>query len=1034
MESGIVEILHRLVIIIHVAAGSLTLIAGIANLVNKKGGRQHIRWGRFYFWCMFTIFVTSLISLVFFVNSPLVFLINVFAFYQVFSGRRVVLRKRLDLTRHVAKLDWGVAAGTSVFGVGALLWSVSPLWGGRDMNSLPLTILIAWFSCFTIYLAGNDIRYFQNPSNDRRWWWYHHMNYMIGSFTSAVTAVIVTNLHRLPFIPLEIGWIFWLLPGAIGLVGTAVWIRYYRRLFARQSGKTAKPEVKQIELPRSLAAGIISILLVGAIAVASILATRPPAPAPAAAPTDTFSAARASQYVQAINQTPHPMGSAAHAQVRDYLLAQLRALGLEPETQTATGVQIGGNGAGSVTNIMARIPGVPRNAGDPISNAARLTARVSSRAVLLMSHYDSPPTTPGANNDGANLGGILETIRALKAGAPLSNDVIIFISDGEEFGSFGSQIFIDKHPWAQDVGVVLNFDTRGTAGSSLLYETSAANGWLMREYARAAPRPFSNSLAYEVYRRLPFDTDFTVFKRAGYAGFNFAYIAGYPYYHSPLDTVDRLNQASLQSHGAQMLAVTRHFGNLDLSQTKASNAVYFDVLQRFLVHYSSGLVWPFTLVLLLAFAGICFWGVRRGQMAWKGILSGLGGFALSLAAGALVVTLIWQLVNLLHPDYAFLLLDVYNNLVYRLAFAALSLGISALIYNRLFARQELLNLIAGAGGLFLILLLLTGFLAPGATYLWAWPLFFLLLSLVYLLRQPEPARLRAQARDAVVLTLLSLPAILILAPTAWLISIALGVRYSGGMAFFVLALLGLLLPQMRWIAGLNRRLLPAGSLLAAGIFLVIGSVTSSFDAQHPQPDNLVYALDADTGQAVWSTQAPRADDWTAAYLRDGARAPLENIFPGFPAYQPLQKAAPAADIPGPEITVLQNQITNGQRDLRLRIVSPRGAPVLRITLATGGGELAAASINGEPVVDLGSRYINADWWRLIYHAAPAEGVELSVQLPAAPDMVVQVTDQSYSWPDLPGMAQPVRPPEYMVMPTPFVLGDVTLVARQIVVP
>lgn len=84
MERGFEEILHRLVIITHVAAGSLTLITGVINLLNKKGGRAHIRWGRFYFWCMFTIFVTSLISLVFFVNNPLVFLINVFAFYQVF--------------------------------------------------------------------------------------------------------------------------------------------------------------------------------------------------------------------------------------------------------------------------------------------------------------------------------------------------------------------------------------------------------------------------------------------------------------------------------------------------------------------------------------------------------------------------------------------------------------------------------------------------------------------------------------------------------------------------------------------------------------------------------------------------------------------------------------------------------------------------------------------------------------------------------------------------------------------------------------
>jgi hypothetical protein len=64
-----------------------------------------------------------------------------------------------------------------------------------------------------------------------------------------------------------------------------------------------------------------------------------PAVAPRTAPQTAFSAARAMQHLEEIAREPHPIGSPAHARVRDYLVAQLRSLGLHTQVQTTTAVQ-----------------------------------------------------------------------------------------------------------------------------------------------------------------------------------------------------------------------------------------------------------------------------------------------------------------------------------------------------------------------------------------------------------------------------------------------------------------------------------------------------------------------------------------------------------------------------------------------------------------------------------------------------------------------------------------------------------------------
>jgi hypothetical protein len=105
-------------------------------------------------------------------------------------------------------------------------------------------------------------------------------------------------------------------------------------------------------LPRLVGAAVLVVLV--AIIVGAYAARTPPAPRPASSPADQFSADRAFTHVEQVAAVPHPVGSAANAGVRNYLLAELRDLGLQPNVLTGTGIR--DNEVAWVENSMREFP------------------------------------------------------------------------------------------------------------------------------------------------------------------------------------------------------------------------------------------------------------------------------------------------------------------------------------------------------------------------------------------------------------------------------------------------------------------------------------------------------------------------------------------------------------------------------------------------------------------------------------------------------------------------------------------------------
>src|SRR5690606_14804813 len=105
---------------------------------------------------------------------------------------------------------------------------------------------------------------------------------------------------------------------------------------------------------------------------------------------------------------------------------------------------------------------------------------------------------------------------------------------------------------------------RGASGPSMMFETAGPSAGLA-DLLGALDRPVTSSLFSTVYRRLPNDTDFSIFREAGRRGLNFAFIGDHARYHTPEDDLDHLDLRSLQHHGDAVWALARELGGGDLT-------------------------------------------------------------------------------------------------------------------------------------------------------------------------------------------------------------------------------------------------------------------------------------------------------------------------------------------------------------------------------------------------------------------------------------------------------------------------------------
>lgn len=745
--------------------------------------------------------------------------------------------------------------------------------------------------------------------------------------------------------------------------------------------------------------GLITALALLALALAlAVLLSDPPPPKPKDVALDEFSAGRAGDILRTLvgDGSPHPVGSPANDRVRERILAHLRWLGYQPEVQEAASCSL--SGCARVWNVLARLEG-----------------RERGKAVLLMAHYDSVPSGPGVSDDLTGVAALLEIARVLKAGPPPRNPVLFLFDDGEEAGLLGAEAFASQHRAAGQVGVVVNLEARGTGGPSLMFETGGADAVPVGVFAAHADKPFASSVFPTIYEILPNDTDLSVFKRRGYPGLNFAFIRNPTQYHTPADTLENASPASLQHHGDNALAAVRGLAEVDLSRPLRGKAVFFDLFHAVVVRWPAGLTPVLALLALALTAGTAVLALRRGIAAGRGVILGL---LTALAAVLFTVMAGFALQALLSG--AFPSPWVARPTPATVAFWLLALAVT-FATGGLFGRKLRASALwIGVWSLWSLLGLVLSFTLPGISYLFVVPALVAGVCGILFARRP-PGWALASVVPAVVAGVLWFPIILMLYS---------GLGITGLLATAVLLALvfGTLIPLLPASGGLGKKWIPLAAALGVVAATAMAMLSPAFTASSPRHVDIQLHKDGDSGQTRWLVRS--SPPMPPSLRKAGSFQPRPSRpFPWSPPFvRSFVAPAPPINVPPPELSVLSDSVVAGKRHLRLRLRSPRGAPVGRV-LIPAAAKLESIRVDGQPLQSTG-RFggLGGRGGRFVSHSnLPPQGSEWEVVLGSTQPADWYVLDLSYG---LPPSARPLLAarPEHA---TSFQDGDSVLVSRKV---
>lgn len=723
--------------------------------------------------------------------------------------------------------------------------------------------------------------------------------------------------------------------------------------------------------------------------------------------TTGFSSEKALTHLKYISKKPHYIGTKEHENVRNYILKELEALGLEVQVQEDYSLTEGWGSFTKPKNIVARYKGTD-----------------SGKSLLLMSHYDSNPfSSPGASDAGSGVVTILEGLRAYLTKNKPKNDLLILISDAEELGLNGADIFVNKHPWAKNVGLVLNFEARGSGGPSyMLIETNGGNKKLIEKFIEANPEyPVANSLAYSIYKMLPNDTDLTRFREDGNIdGFNFAFIDDHFDYHTAMDTYERMDVSSLMHQASYLMPLLSYFGNADILELKSeSDLVYFNVPLFKMVSYPFTWAIPMLILAIIIFLFIVYYGIQKQNFNFNSILKGFGSFALSILINGIIGYLSWPILKSFYPEYSDILQGFpYNGHDYIIGFAFLSLAVCAVIHQKFYKPENAGSLLVAPLFFWLLLCTFLTIKLQGASFFIV-PVYFTLLSLFVLARQKKP--------DLLLLVLLGFPGLLILSPFLKMFPVGLGLKVLIATTLLVTLLYGLMTGVFSFYR--NKYFLSLISFVVAFGFFTKANNNSEFTKENPKPNSLIYFYNADEDKALWATYDKIPDSWTDKYIKEtDTTSVLKTVF-GSKYGTTFTKTTLASNIgvKPPNIDVKQDTIFNGLRSISVFISPQRNVNRYEV-FTTTGSHIKSLKVNGVNFSIEGKPF--NDQTRLInYFIANDYFLDIEFTVPVDAETHFDIYEISYDL--LSNNLFKIKKRSPNMIPKPFVVNDAVIVKKSL---
>ena len=193
----------QVLLILHIAAGSIALLSAVLALVTAKGGANHVKTGQVYALGMTVIFLTA-VPLAMLGTNIFLLLIAVFSFYLVFAGWRFARNRR----GRPQPVDWAAVVILGLTGLG--MWGYGAVLGMQE-DAQWVTMVI--FGAIAVALALADTHFHhrlaQGQSRAGKQRIQRHLTNMLAGTIATVTAVMVVNVDLNPV------WIPWILPTVV---------------------------------------------------------------------------------------------------------------------------------------------------------------------------------------------------------------------------------------------------------------------------------------------------------------------------------------------------------------------------------------------------------------------------------------------------------------------------------------------------------------------------------------------------------------------------------------------------------------------------------------------------------------------------------------------------------------------------------------------------------------------------------------------------------------------------------------------------
>ena len=729
------------------------------------------------------------------------------------------------------------------------------------------------------------------------------------------------------------------------------------------------------------------------------------------APLSEFSTKRALSIVKEISKKPHFVGSKNHEVIANYLQKELQDLGIETSIQEGFTMTEKGTLVKS-KNIVAKIRGAKKN-----------------KALLLLSHYDSAPHSfsKGASDDASGVATILESVRAfLHNKTPHKNDIIILFTDAEELGLNGAALFVTQHKLAKEVGLVLNFEARGSSGPSyMLMETNDGNAKMVDAFQDGnVSYPVSNSLMYSIYKMLPNDTDLTVFREEGkIQGFNFAYIDSHFNYHTAQDNYENLNPETLAHQGSYLFPLLNYFSNADLTDfNSADNKVYFNVPFQF-VSYPFSWIAPMLILAFVLFMLFVYVGLGKRALHLDGIIKGFVPLFGSLVTAGLVTYIGWKMLLSFYPQYNDILHGfTYNGHDYIYAFVSLTLAICFLFYQNNGKRNPEMDQMVAPLFVWLLINLGIAIKLQGAGFLIIPVIASSLMLGFYILTQKSSWVLNC---------LLAIPTLIILVPFIQMFPVGLGLKILFGSAILMVLTFTLLLPVFGSYA--KKGIWAIVFILVSIGFFIKAHQFSDYTNEKAKPNSLVYILDADANKANWATYDTYLDEWTKIYLGENPKSASalnsNKMYSKYGSQYTFMTEAPLKKIPKPTIEFLRDTVKGNQHLYKIKITPNRSVNRYDI-FVNNNIQINNLKANGVQSIDFKSNIASKTTGKMLtYYVVDNLPLELEFSTLNRQNLDLNLVESSFDL--LANSLLKMTQRKSGMIPMPFVLNDAIIIEQKI---